>query len=301
MVGFASVNGNITSLAEASVPLLDRGFLFSDNVFEVFVAVQGFVLDCKKHLTRLRRSAETIGIPIPWSDEQLAFEIQALVDQVQNPKTYIRLVVTRGVGAYLKIPKDIQPQRYVICLPAAQESPSVYKDGVRLKTFLGQKGVSDVTPKTGNYLPAILAMNQAQKESYDDVLWTNAHREITEAGTANIFFVGRHGDLVEIATPPLASGILEGITRSTIIELLERSKIPVTQRVIDLAELARFDEAFLSSTVKGLVPVQVIDQKKFFTLRPQSVFNKIQSLYLTWVQTQVGGRVDWNSGAFVRE
>jgi branched-chain amino acid aminotransferase len=301
MAGLASVNGTITPLEAASVPLLDRGFLFSDDVFEVFVAIQGYVLDSRKHLARLRRSGEALGIQVPWTDEQLEFEIQTLVEQVNAPKTYIRLMVTRGVSVQLKLTKDLQPQRYIICMPAVLENAAFYTEGIRLKTFLAQKPASDTTPKTGNYLAAILAMTQAQKENYDDVLWTNPHREITEAGTANIFLIGRHGDLVEIGTPPLASGILEGITRNTIIELLERSKIPVTQRAIDLAELPRFDEAFLSSTVRGLVPIQIIDQKKFYTLRPQSVFNKIQSLYLTWVQSQVGGRVDWNTGKFVAD
>jgi len=139
-------------------------------------------------------------------------------------------------------------------------------------------------------------MKQARENGYDDVLWYNSSEEITEASTANIFVIGREGDLVEIATPSTHCGILEGITRATIITLLTNAQIKVTERVIDRDELARFDEAFICSTIRGLIPVKKIDNHTLHTKRKNSVFNHIERLYLTWVESQLGYRIDWNTG-----
>ena len=93
MNGLISVNGKITSPEQAAVPALDRGFLFGDNVFEVFVCFGEQVLDVKPHLNRLRASAEALRMTIPWSDAELEFELRALSEQVREPKKYLRLVV----------------------------------------------------------------------------------------------------------------------------------------------------------------------------------------------------------------
>jgi branched-subunit amino acid aminotransferase/4-amino-4-deoxychorismate lyase len=129
-------------------------------------------------------------------------------------------------------------------------------------------------------------LNQAKKGGFDDVLWVNGDGEVAEATWANIFLIGRTGDLVEIATPALASGLLAGIVRRRIAELLNTAKIPVTERVVTIDELPRFDEAFVTSSIRGLVPVLQIDRHRLQTLRPNAVFHHIARLYQTWLSTQ---------------
>ena len=119
------------------------------------------------------------------------------------------------------------------------------------------------------------------------MLWVNGDNEITEATWSNIFLIGRTGDLVEIATPPASSGILEGITRQRVIELLEKAKIPVTVRIITEDEIPRFDEAFLTSSIRGVVPLNQIGSHRLHTLRPNAVFHHIARLYQTWLSTQL--------------
>ena len=296
MSGLISVNGVISEAKDAKIPALDRGFLFGDNVFEVFVAFGETILDGTAHLDRLQRSAAQYGFEIPWSHDALMFEMGALLHQTGFRKANLRLVVTRGNGLGLSVPPENEPNRIIYCMPARVELEQLYSNGLQLKKkalMFTERGAS---AKTGNYIRSVHALQEAQSEGYDDVLWFNADNEITEASTANIFFIGRDGDLVEIATPPASSGLLLGITRQRIMQLLTRSQIPVTERVITVEELARFDEAFLCSTVRGLVPIQQIDRQRLHSTRTKAVFRHIERLYSSWVASVIGHRVDWNTG-----
>lgn len=296
MNGLISVNGKITSPEQAAVPALDRGFLFGDNVFEVFVCFGDQVLDVKPHLSRLRASAEALRMTIPWSDAELEFELRALSEQVREPKKYLRLVVTRGEGLGLRIPADAKPNRFIYCFPAAVERPEVYQEGFALKKSLKAGNERGAAAKTGNYLSSILAMEKAESEGFNDILWSNSDGEITEASTANVFFIAREGDNIEFITPAAHSGILLGITRNKIIELIKNAGIPVKEEIVFADELPRFDEAFLCSTVRGLVPINRIDRHKMHTARPGSVFRHIERLFITWTETQLGFRPDWRTG-----
>jgi branched-subunit amino acid aminotransferase/4-amino-4-deoxychorismate lyase len=296
MLGLISVNGNITTPESAVIPALDRGFLLADDIFEVLVAFGGKILDVDRHLARLRRSAEATRMPLPWSDAELAFELQALADQVDAPKKYLRLTVTRGLGMGVKPPKDPKPNKVVYCFPASEEPLSTYKEGLGLKRTLKVGAAKVAAPKTGNYLQGVLALEQAEREGFQDILWTNAEGEVLEAATANVFFMAREGDNVEFVTPPAASGILLGVTRDTVISLLRKATIPVREQQIFVDELPRFDEAFLTSTVRGLVPVSRIDRHQMHSARLAATYRHIERLFLTWVETELGQRVDFRTG-----
>lgn len=296
MSGLISVNGKISSPKEAVVPALDRGFLFGDNVFEVFVCFGDKVLDVAPHLQRLRSSAEALRMEIPWTDAELEFELTTLCEQVSEPKKYLRLVVTRGEGMGLRIPHDARPNRVIYCFPANVEPLSVYADGFALKKVVKPGSERGAAAKTGNYLSSILAMEKAESEGFNDVIWTNSEGEVTEASTANIFFMARTGDHVEIVTPSAHSGILLGITRATMIDLIRNAGIPVNEQIVFADEIARFDEAFLCSTVRGLVPVNRIDRHKLHSARSNAVFRHLERLFITWVETQIGYRPDWRTG-----
>ena len=296
MDGIIAVNGEYFDPKSASIPALDRGFLFGDNVFEVFVGFKGKVLDVAPHLSRLRQSAELLQLPIPWSDDELKFELLSLAERLDVPKVYLRLVVTRGSGVGLEFPDPCIPHKILYGLPANPLPDNIYKEGVRLRLFELPHTERTAIAKTGNYLRSILAMEKAKKEGYSDVMWSNSAGEITEASTANIFFIGRQGDYVSVTTPSVQSGILKGITRATVLSLLQRARIPVEESIIYKDELAKYDEAFLCSTVKGLVPLSQINSHKFHTVRKNSVFKHINRLYQSWVASEIGYYVDWNTG-----
>lgn len=296
MVGLISVNGVIYPPEKAQLPALDRGFLFGDAVFETFVAFHGKILDMDRHLVRLRESADALGMTIPWQDAELAFELGTLAEELGVPKLSLRLVVTRGNGLGLRVPKDAKPNRVIYCFKTNEEPAATYKEGYALKRVA--KGVTErgAAPKTASYLQSVIAVQRAEAQGFHDILWTNADNEITEASTANVFFMARDGDNFELITPPAMSGILLGITRATLIRLMKAAGIPVREQIVYADELARFDECFVCSTVRGLVPIAKIDSHRLHTAREGSVFRHLERLYLTWVETELGFRVDWNSG-----
>lgn len=297
MNGLIAVNGHITTPDQARVSVLDRGFLFGDQIFEAFVAFGTKILDLEAHLARLRRSAEILHMAIPWSDAELAFELQAIVDQLKLPKATVRLVITRGEGMGVKPPTSPQPNRVIYVFESGRERPELYRDGAQLKRLaLGYTDRGGSAKSGANYLKSVMALDQASRAGFDDILWTNAEGEITEASTANVFFMAREGDNVQFITPPVNSGLLQGITRATIIRLLTMTKIPVVEQLVYADELARFDEAFVCSTVRGLVPIAAIDKHKFGSARPKAVFRHIERLFLTWAETEIGYRVDWTTG-----
>ncbi len=292
--GIVSVNGQISDLSEAKISASDRGFLFADSVFETLVAFEYLVLEPLAHFSRLRASADAKLIPIPWADEDLLFEVKTLIEQLGAAKTQIRLVVTGGEGFGLAPATKVQPSKMIYALPATHFPESVYLEGLALKTVQRTRSHSGV--KHSDYSEAIVAIKKVKKADFDEILWLNQNSEFIEAATANIFFISREGDSVEIATPPLTQGALAGTVRSRIIRLLEAAKIRVTERPLELSELARFDEAFLTSSVRGLVPVKKIDSHKLSSARDKSVFRKIESLHLTWLESLLGKRVEWNTG-----
>lgn len=294
---WVSINGEFCQGEDAKISVFDRGFLFSDSVFETLVAFQTNVLDLDEHFARLQSSAESLEIPIDFTIDILKFEIRELLQRCNNLKSSIRLVLTRGTGLGLKNIHSQKTQKIIICTPAKTEENKIYKEGLNAKHRSLEYTLRGASAKLSNYSKSIMALAKAQKEGFDEILWTNSESEWTEASAANVFFIGRDGDLVEIATPPEFSGILKGITRQHIIKLLNKAQIPVTERIIYRDELARFDEAFVCSTVRGLVPLKRIDNHSLHTARDSSVFRNIERLFFAHVTQQLGYRVDWNTGA----
>jgi branched-subunit amino acid aminotransferase/4-amino-4-deoxychorismate lyase len=295
MAGLVSMNGQIAPAAEGFIPAQDRGFLFGDAIYEMIAARGDQLIDFAAHVARLRRAAGKTRIPMPWTDEQLRFECEHLLSLTKFPDSALRLMITRGTSPTLKMESGMQPNRYIYCLPAPLPAPAQYETGLQLKTKKHPLNPRGEQLKAPFYLHAATAQAEAQTEGYDDVLWMNADSELTEAGSANIFLISRDGDLVEIATPPPTAGILCGITRARVIELLERSQIPVTERIMTLEELPRFDEGFVTSSLRGPFPISRIDKHRMHSTRPQAVFQHILRLYRSWESHEGDGNQGENS------
>jgi branched-subunit amino acid aminotransferase/4-amino-4-deoxychorismate lyase len=270
MSSYVMINGHILPEMQAQLPALDRGFLYGDCIYEVFSAKNGLLIDFEYHLDRLRKSAEIHEIPVPWSNQLIRFDIDHMLS-LDNPEyASIRLVVSRGIGGALVPTEKLEPQRYLYVKSIAFPNYLPDANGIKLKT---------------RRHPAVQRL-LAAREGFDDILWMSHDGELIECGAANIFFLSREGDLVEIATPPLASGILPGVTRARIIELLTQAQIPVTERQVTIEELPRFDEAFVSSSIRLLRPVSFIDKHRLHTTRKNAVFWHIHRLYNSWLNQQ---------------
>lgn len=294
---YIAIDGQIQDAARARLSLGDRGFLYGDAIFETLVTFSGQLLQPERHLARLRRSAEMVLMQIPWSDEELLFELKALAEHKAHPKGFVKLVVTRGDGFTLLPEATSPPRRICMAGPtpvrSTQDSGS---PGVQLKRTLRSGVARGPLPKSTSYQASIVAMLNAKSQGFDDILWTNSEHEVSECSTSNIFFLQRDGDQAHLVTPAVMSGLLPGTTRAKLIELLHFAKLPCEERIIFSDELPRFDEAFVTSSVRGLTPVTRIDTHRLHSARPQAVFHHIRRLFDAWVTQTLGQRVDFATG-----
>jgi len=301
MKSVISINGNVTNLSDGKIPATNRMFLFGDGIIETIAAIQGNPLNLQDHLDRLRNSCAALRFEIPWSDRELEFELKNLAELTNTDKATLRINVTRGNSNHM-VPEDgLNPQKIITAQPSPAEPEKVREQGVTAMLKKLSYTVRDPQLKLPNYAHGIAAMTQARSTGFDEVIWQNSEGEITEALTANVFFIGRQGDQVEIATPSENSGILPGITRKNLMTLLNGDKIPVTVRTIYAEEIPRFDEAFLTSSIRGLIPIKSLGKHTFFTDRPQSTFRLLRRHYENFMCKQVGFRFDWNTGRKIHD
>ncbi|MCX6124756.1 MAG: aminotransferase class IV [Proteobacteria bacterium] len=262
-----------------AIPALnDRGFAFGFRVMTSLLWENGHFIDFDRHMDRLQRHAETVGLPQGGTHEEVRFEMEAGIQQLNATRIACRVYFTAGPGAF----KD----------PVTQTSTWIHLEGLSTNPpeFLSLRLDSTIDPnrqrgehvKTGLYADSLPDLLRARKKGFSDILWSNADQEIAECTAGNVFLIGREGDLVEIATPPPTSGILPGITRRRVIELLNAAKIPVTERVIYREEIPRFDEAFVTSSLSGVRPVSEIGSHKLHSDRPTAVFRHILRLWNSW-------------------
>lgn len=176
-----------------------------------------------------------------------------------RPEYYVRLMLTRGVGALGLDPGTaVRPLRVMIVAPLVPPSAEAYERGVGVITFATQR-VGDATPaagaKVGNYLVAVLAMRRAREHDAAEALIVDSSDHVVEGATSNVFVV-RDGVL---RTPSEKEGILPGITRRTILEVARDLGVEVRFETIERGELLSCDEVFVSSSIREILPVVRID------------------------------------------
>lgn len=249
-----SVGGVIASPDEARLSPLDRGFLYGDSVYEVLRTYGGRLFALDEHLARLGRSAEAIALDLP-APASLEAELRRTLAAAGNAESYVRLQISRGVGAFGLDPAlSTEPTTVVIVRELTPPPPETYTRGV-VASIVGRlrnpRAALDPGAKTGNYLNNLLALREAKADGADEALLRDAEGRLTEGATSNVFAV--HGGVV--TTPPLATGLLDGVTRAHVLLLCR--ELGIRARELDLrpAELAAADEAFLTSSVRELVPI----------------------------------------------
>ncbi|MCM1981954.1 aminotransferase class IV [Lyngbya confervoides] len=245
----------------ASVSVLDRGFLYGDSVYEVVRTYKGQLFGLDPHLRRLRASADYLYLEIPWSDRHIRHEVERTLAQADWPESYVRIVVTRGTESKISLqPSPALEPSLLIILSAIDPTPTLSQTGVNLvipdRLRNDQRALSPKA-KTGNYLNNILALLEAQQQGADDALLLNGAGLITEATTSNLWVI-RDGRVI---TPDDDVGILQGITRDYIFQILEQHHIPHQKAHLRPSDLEGIEEAFLSSSVRLIMPIRSIDQR----------------------------------------
>ena len=259
MSTWVMIDGRTFDERAACISIFDRGFLYGDSVFETLRTYGGKPYALDEHLKRLTWSAGRVHIAPPCSEAALTAEIQSLLAHAQNRESLIRVMLTRGVGPLgLDVQPDAPATRVVIVAPLRPPPPEAYTNGVRVITYRTQR-LADATDaagaKIGNYLIAVLAMREAKAKNAVEALIIDAHDAVV-VGTSSNLFVVQGGKLL---TPPETAGILPGITRARVLEIARDLGLDIQYRALPLGELVQADEAFISSTVREMLPVVRID------------------------------------------
>lgn len=278
VAGVVSVDGVITPIAEGRVSVMDHGFLFGDSIYEVIRTRGGQPVALAQHLERLRASALATYLQLPWTDGEITARIRAAVVASKLPEVYVRLVVTRGPGPMSLLPDGCtQPGMVVFVMPLVLPSAAETERGIgvaipaRLRNDLRALAPS---AKTGNYLNNALALIESRRAAADDAVMLNCDGFLTEATTANAFWV-KGG---EVRTPSLDCGILAGITRTLLIWAMRQDGIDVVEGKFPASEIRTADEAFLTGTIRGVSPVVRVDGRPLGDGRPGPMTRRILAL-----------------------
>jgi len=280
MEAAVNLNGRITDAQHAVISVLDRGFLYGEGVYETLRTYHGrpFLLD--RHLARLRASASMICLRIPVSDAELTAWIQDTMGAAALPgEAYIRILVTRGAGDLTYDPETCPTPTVVIIVRPFQElAPELVERGIRIVVSRVRRNLPEaINPriKSNNLLNNALAMQEAIRAGAGEALMLNYRDEIAECAQSNFFLV-RGGAAL---TPPLASGLLEGVTRNLLFEIGAEVGVPVREAVLYRADLDDADEAFITSTTREMLPVVQIDHRLVGDGRPGPVTRRLRDAF----------------------
>jgi branched-chain amino acid aminotransferase len=272
MSATVSVNGRITSDRDAVISVFDHGFLYGEGIYETLRTYGGTPFLYDRHLRRLRKSADLIALPVPFTDQELARDIDAtLKASGVSGEAYIRVLVTRGIGDLTYDPGATPtPSVVIIVKPHVDPPPEVYRDGVRVAIVeIVRNHPGSVNPmiKSNNLMNSALAMQEAIRRGAYEGIMRNYRGELTECAVANLFIV-RQG---EALTPPLSAGLLPGITREYVFEIARSAGVAIREETLRDEDLFTADEAFLTGTTREIVPIVTVDDRTIGTGRPGPV------------------------------
>jgi branched-chain amino acid aminotransferase len=276
---FASINGTILPGGEAQISVLDNGFTFGDGVYETLRTYDGRPLRLDRHLVRLRGSAERIGITLPLSDEELTARLRALLDRAGHKDSFIRFIVTRGVGDISYNFGRVKGPTVVIVVKPFETYPEThYTEGITaviVSVRRNHPSAVDPAIKSCNLLNNILAVREAQAKGAVEAIMLNHDGEVAECASSNIFAVRGSS----IVTPPLSAGLLAGVTREIVLEVGRGIGLDMREETLSVPDLMSADEVFITSSLKEAAPVKSIDGKMIGGGRPGPVTRKIEDAF----------------------
>lgn len=262
MIYRAYINGEWVPAEEAKISVFDSSYLYGEGLFETLQSHRGKVLFFDRHIRRLYGSAPKLHIPIPLSSEELKKTVYQALEINQLREAYIRIQLSAEEENIGVLKRTAQDAHLVILVKPSEPYPDhLYEKGGRLVQI--RSVVNDPYPmsviKSTNYLIKMTARRESVTRGADEGVLLNTKGEITECGGSNLFLV-KNGKLL---TPPLKSGLLPGITRGVLIELARRLKIPCQEKGLKLSTLYSAEEVFITSSLKGVMPIRLFEKKKF--------------------------------------
>jgi aminodeoxychorismate lyase len=267
------LNGEFVGEELARVSVFDRSFLYGDGLFETMRVAKGRPFRWAQHQERLERGAEFLGINLPFTGEALQGFAAELILKNALPEGLLRLTLSRGVGPRGYSPKGANQPVLVMSThplpPDAGQNPSW-----RLVTATHRlpAGESLAQFKTANKLAQVLARAEADAAGADEALLLNTDGFVVEGSTSNLFWI--QGGAV--CTPPLASGVLAGVTRAVTFEICRDRGLPVAEAQVTPDELCRAEGVFVTLSTLGVVEADELNRVR---LRRSPQVERIRRAY----------------------
>jgi D-alanine transaminase len=269
------LNGQLTALSDAKIPVLDRGFIFGDGVYEVIPMYAGKPFRGSQHIARLFRSLGTIGIANPYSEVEWLALIARVVDANDLEDQMIYIQVTRGVAKRAHaFPKEaVTPTVFIMTNTMVLPSAAVRAKGVACVSMEDKRWLNCQIKSTSLLGNVLAAQYAAEQEVTEAIQFRDGF--LSEASSSNVWVV-KDGKL---SAPPKDNLILEGIRYGLIEELCQAQGIVFEARKITREEVFAADEVLLSSASKEILPVVSIDDKSIGNGTPGPVFAKLYAGY----------------------
>jgi len=281
-----NVNGELKPRAEAVVSVFDSGFMLGDGVWEGLRLHKGRLGFLDRHLDRLFEGAKAIAMDVGLSRDELTKRLYETLDANQMDEgVHVRLMVTRGVRSTpYQDPRVVISPATVVVIPEYKEpEPAVYERGLKLFTVHVRRGdpaVQDQKINSHSKLNCILASIQATQAGADEALMLDPHGFVATCNSTH-FFIVRKG---EVWT---SSGkyCLGGVTRGLVLEIAREAGIPAIEKDFSLTDVYGADEAFVTGTFAGIVPVREVDGRSLTCRGPK--VERLQRLYAERVERDV--------------
>lgn len=273
------IDGKLYPKEEAKISVFDHGLLYGDGVFEGIRCYNGNMFKFSEHIDRLYNSANAIALEIPMTKEEIGNAVKDTLDANNMKDSYIRLVVTRGIGKLGLDPFNCAKPQVIIITDLIELYPKeLYEkglDAVVVHTIRNHHEALNPKIKSLNYLNNILAKIECINADAVEGVMLNTDGYVAECTGDNIFIVKDNG----IITPPTNAGILIGITRNVVIDLATEAGIAVKEEQITRDDLYAADECFLTGTAAGIIPVARIDGRKISSGAPGKVTRSLLEKY----------------------
>ncbi len=264
------LNGEFMPLDQARVPVLDRGFIFGDGVYEVIPVYSRRPFRLPEHLARLQHSLASIRLANPMTDAEWARLIHDLVARHPGEDQSIYLQVTRGVAARdHAFPKESRQTVFMMSSPLVTPARELVDNGVPCITAVDYRWLKCDVKSVSLLGNCLLRQSAAEAGATEVVLFRDGH--LTEASASNVFVI-KNGRLL---SPPKTHLILPGITYDVVLELADACGIPIELRAIPEQEVRSADELWVTSSTKEVLAVVALDGKPVGSGKPGPVFKVV--------------------------
>ena len=285
---FININGKLFHKSEAKISVFDSGFLLGDGVWEGIRLHQSKLIFIDEHLDRLFESAKGISLKITLSKDQIINEIRkALIKNRMYDHVHIRLIISRGnkITPYQNPNANVGPINFVIIPEYKKTDPKIYKNGIiigRVPIVRPPDNILSTHYNTLSKLNCILASIEANKLGFDEGIMNDLNGNISTCNSTNLFFIKENKVLTS-----KGKYCLNGITRGKTISICHSNNIPLFQEDFSFDDILDCDEAFVTGTFAGIIPVSKLENKNLKSTNPDSLVNKIRFLYNQNIQENI--------------